>query len=63
MIRALYLKRPDGKYAFAAAFAIDENRYDGDVADTFAEELRQEGEDVLIVRNCSLNKLKKIFRP
>ncbi len=63
MIRAIYIKDSAGAYIFAAAFAIDEDRYDGDIAETLAENLRQEGEDVLIVKNCKLNNLYEVFKP
>lgn len=63
MTRALYIKRKDGNYDFVAAFAIDEARWDEDVAETFAENLRQEGEEVLIIHNCALNKLSNVFSP
>lgn len=61
MTRAIYLKRADGKHVFAAAFAIDEDRWDEDVAETFAENLRQEGEEVLLVNNCELSKLPNVW--
>jgi hypothetical protein len=45
-IKAIYREREDGDYDFVAAFAaIDE---DESCADTYAENLRSEGESVII---------------
>lgn len=61
MIRALYVQGKDGKYRFVAAFANDGDLWDGDVADTYAENLEQEGHTVLAVNNCALNKLPDVW--
>jgi len=47
-IRAVYRLREDGDYEFMAAFANDGEIWDGDVAETYAENLRFEGEEVLV---------------
>jgi hypothetical protein len=49
-IRAVYRRREDGDFDFVAAFANDDGLWDGDVAETYAENLRSEGEEA-IVRN------------
>lgn len=62
MTRAIYIKGAGGKFIFTAAFAIDGDRWDEDIAETFAENLRQEGEEVLLVNNCQLNKLPDVWQ-
>lgn len=49
-IRAVYRAREDGDYDFMAAFANDEEIWDGDVAETCAEALRAESPDEFIVK-------------
>lgn len=48
-IRAVYRQREDGDYDFMAAFANDELIWDSDIAETYAEELRGEGETVIVL--------------
>ena len=47
-IKAVYRLREDGDYDFMAAFANDEEIWDGDVSETYAENLRAEGEDAIV---------------
>ena len=47
MIKAIYQRREDGDYDFLAAFAKDDELFDGSVAETYAENLRSEGHEVI----------------
>lgn len=47
MINAVYRAREDGDYDFMAAFAKDDELFDGSVAETYAENLRSEGHEVI----------------
>lgn len=49
-VRAIYRLREDGDYDFVACFGNDEGLWDHDPAETYAEELRLAGEEVLVKR-------------
>lgn len=44
-----------------AAFANDEDRWDEDVALVYAENLRAEGEKILLVENLDISKLTALW--
>lgn len=60
-IRAVYRQSKDGFYEFMAAFANDEGRWDGDVAETYAENLRMEGERVLVKEFRALSEMPTVL--
>ena len=62
-VRAVYRLREDGDYDFVAAFANDENLWDGDVAETYAENLRSEGEEVIVKNFDDLAHLVDVLTP
>lgn len=56
MIRAIYKLREDGDYDFVAAFD-SEIATQNDWVEQIQEWLENEGEEVLVIENCDLNKL------
>jgi asparagine synthetase B (glutamine-hydrolysing) len=62
-VRAVYRLRENGDYDFVAAFANDDDLWDGDVAETYAENLRSEGEEILVKNFDDLAHLVDVLIP
>jgi hypothetical protein len=56
-VRAVYRKGDNG-FDLVAVFTNDEDLWDGDVAETYAENLRSEGEKVVVKEFDSLSQLE-----
>lgn len=62
MIKAIYREREDGDFDFVAAFDTNLTpEPPSNWPDEIAEWLRNEGETVLVVDNCTLHKLPDVW--
>lgn len=62
MIKAIYREREDGDFDFVAAFDTDLTlEPPSNWPDEIADWLRSEGETVLVIETCSLQKLPDVF--
>lgn len=60
-IRAVFRAREDGDFDFVAAFANDAEQWDGDVAETYAENLRAEGEEAIVKEFGALDQIPDVL--
>jgi hypothetical protein len=60
MIRAIYRAREDGDYDFVVAFA-EEHNWDVHPVETYAEELMNEGEEIIMKDFSDLSHLTDVF--
>lgn len=62
-LRAVFRAREDGDFDFVAAFANDAEQWDGDAAETYAENLRAEGEEIIVKEFGALDQIPDVLTP